>query len=235
MTKNLAPAIASAILAGVPLPTFDVTMTVDEAYGVQHDVLGLCAPEGLAGIKAGMTTPASQSFFGIDKFLLGGICPKTVQASGWAVPFRAGRLIECEVALRVDRGGRPIACAPALELVSLNFARETDMNATNLLATNLGAEFILLGDFQPWKKEFDDSAISLSHNGTQVNFAEVQDALGGPSLSAELICLEARARGYNLTPDLIFMTGACGQVVPAEKGKYEADFGALGSVFLEID
>ena len=235
MTKNLAPAIASAILAGVPLPTFDVTMTVDEAYGVQHDVLGLCAPEGLAGIKAGMTTPASQSFFGIDKFLLGGICPKTVQASGWAVPFRAGRLIECEVALRVDRGARPIACAPALELVSLNFARETDMNATNLLAANLGAEFILLGDFQPWKKEFDDSAISLSHNGTPVNFAEVQDALGGPSLSAELICLEARARGYNLTPDLIFMTGACGQVVPAEKGKYEADFGALGSVFLEID
>ena len=89
MTNNpalseLAPAIASAILAGAPLPTFDATMTLDEAYGVQHDVLGLCAPEGLAGIKAGMTTPGSQSFFGIDKFLLGGICPKTVQASGWA-------------------------------------------------------------------------------------------------------------------------------------------------------
>ena len=239
MTKNpapeLAPAIASAILAGAPLPTFDVTVTLDEAYGVQQDVLSLCAPEGLAGIKAGMTTPASQSFFGIDKFLLGGICPKTVQACGWAVPFRAGRLIECEVALRVDREGCPIACAPALELVSLNFARETDMNATNLLAANLGAEFILMGDFQPWKKEFDDLAISLSRNGTPVNSGEVQDALGGSSLSAELICLEARARGYTLTPGLIFMTGASGQAVPAEKGKYEADFGALGSVFLGND
>ena len=148
-SPELAPAIASAILAGAPLPTFDATITLDEAYGVQHDVLGLCAPEGLAGIKAGMTTPASQSFFGIDNFLLGGICPKTEQASDWAVPFREGRLIECEVALRLDGEGRPVAGAPALELVSLNFARETDMNAIKLLAANLGAEFIVLGEFQP--------------------------------------------------------------------------------------
>ena len=234
LSPELAPAIASAILAGAPLPTFDATMTLDEAYGVQHDVLGLCAPEGLAGIKAGMTTPGSQSFFGIDKFLLGGICPKTVQASGWEVPFRAGRLIECEVALRVDGDGRPIACAPALELVSLDFARETDMNATNLLAANLGAEFIVLGEFQPWEKKFDDLAILLSRNGTPVNSGVVQDALGGPSLSAGLIFSEARERGYDLPPDPILMTGACGHVVPAEKGKYEADFGTLGSVYLGI-
>ena len=231
---TIASAIAAAIVAGEALPPFDVTMTLDEAYGVQHDVLGLCAPEGLGGIKAGMTTPGSQSFFGIDKFLLGGICPKMVQASGWAVPFRAGRLIECEVALRVDGEGRPIACAPALELVSLNFARDTDMNATNLLAANLGAEFIVLGEFKPWKVEFDDLAISLSHNGAAVNSGEAQEALGGPSSAAGLIWSEARARSYNLTPDLILMTGACGQVVRAEKGQYEASFGALGSVHLEV-
>jgi len=120
-------------------------------------------------------------------------------------------------------------------LVSLNFARETDMNATNLLAANLGAEFIVLGEFQPWRDEFDDLAISLLHNGNLVNSGAVNDALGGPSLSAELICSEARARGYDMTPNLILMTGACGQVVPAEKGKYEACFGALGSVHLEIE
>ena len=234
LSPELAPAIASAILAGAPLPIFDTTMTLDAAYGVQHDVLGLCAPEGLAGIKAGMTTPASQSFFGIDKFLLGGISPKTVQASGWAVPFRAARLIECEVALRVDGEGRPISCAPALELVSLNFARETDLNATNLLAANLGAEFIVLGEFQPWKEELDTLAISLSHNGASVNSADATEALGGPSSSAGLMCSEARARGYELTPDLIWMTGACGQIVPGERGKYEACFDALGSVHLEI-
>ena len=234
LLPELAPAIASAILAGAQLPTFDAAMTLDEAYGVQHDVLGLCAPEGLAGIKAGMTTPTSQSFFGVDKFLLGGICPKTVQSSGWAVPFRAGRLIECEVALRVDGEGHPIACAPALELVSLNFGRETDMNATNLLAANLGAEFIVLGEFQPWKEEFDTLAISLSHNGASVNSADAKEALGGPTLSAGLMCSEASTRGYDLTPDLIWMTGACGRVVPGEGGKYEACFGALGSIYLEV-
>ena len=83
--------------------------------------------------------------------------------------------------------------------------------------------------------EFDDLVISLSHNGAAVNSGEVQDALGGPSSSAGLIWSEARARGYNLTPGLILMTGACGQVVPAEKGKYEVDFGALGSVYLEVE
>ena len=111
LSPQLAPAISSAILAGAPLPPFEATMTLDEAYGVQHDVLGLRAPEGLAG------------------------------------PFREDRLIECEVALRVDGEGRPIACVPALELVSLNSSRETDMNAINLLAVNSGAEFIALGEF----------------------------------------------------------------------------------------
>ena len=52
--------------------------------------------------------------------------------------------------------------------MSLNFARDTDINATNLLAANLGAEFILLGEFN-LEKEFDDLAISLSHNGMPVN------------------------------------------------------------------
>ena len=234
LSSEIALEISSAILAGTPLPEFKGTLTFNEAYSVQQNVLGLCAPEGLAGIKAGMTTSASQSFFGLDNFLLGGICPKTVQASGWAVPYRAGRLIECEVALRMDLEGRPIACAPALELVSLNFARESDMNATNLLAANLGAEFIVLGEFQPWKEEFDTVSISLSRNGASVNSAEAQDALGGPSLSAGLMCFEASARGYDLTPDLIWMTGACGQIVPGERGKYEACFGALGSVHLEV-
>ena len=143
-------------------------------------------------------------------------------------------MIECEVALHVDGEGRPIACAPALELVSLNFARDTDMNATNLLAANLGAEFIVLGEFQPWKVAFDDLAISLLHNGAFVDSGEAQEALGGPSSAARLIWSEARARSYNLTPDLILMTGACGQVVRAEKGQYEASFGALGSVHLEV-
>jgi 2-keto-4-pentenoate hydratase len=120
-------------------------------------------------------------------------------------------------------------------LVSLNFARATDMNATNLLAANLGAEFVVLGEFQPWKEELDALAISLLHNGAFVNSAGVQDALGGPSSSAGLICSEARVRGYDLAPDLILMTGACGQVVPAEKGKYEAAFGSLGSVHLKVE
>ena len=92
----------------------------------------------------------------------------------------------------------------------------------------------MLGKFQPWKREFDDLPISLSYNGVSINSGDVTDALGGPFLSAGLIFSEARARGYDLQPDPILMTGACGQVVPAEKGKYEADFGALGSVCLGI-
>ena len=57
----------------------------------------------------------------------------------------------------------------------------------------------------------------MSHNGKPVNSGEVQDALGGPSFSAGLICSEASARGFTFMPDWILMTGACGQVVPAAK------------------
>ena len=57
---------------------------------------------------------------------------------------------------------------------------------------------------------------SLSKNGASVNSAEAQDALGGPPLSAGLICLEASDQGYDLTADLILLAGACGQVVPGK-------------------
>ena len=108
------------------------------------------------------------------------------------------------------------------------------MNATNLLAANLGTGFIVLGEFPPWKVELDNLAITLTYNGESVICGQVQDALGGSSFSARSICSEASARGYDLTPDLILITGACGEVVRKAEGRYEAHFGTLGSGHLDI-
>jgi 2-keto-4-pentenoate hydratase len=62
----------------------------------------------------------------------------------------------------------------------------------------------------------------------------MSDSLGGPETAVSWIVQEAEARGFSLGKETLLLTGACGKVVPAEVGEYNADFGPLGSIGFEI-
>ncbi len=63
----------------------------------------------------------------------------------------------------------------------------------------------------------------------------MSDAIGGPEKSVPWIWNEASSRGFETRGDTLLLTGACGAVVPGERGHYKADFGALGTIEFEID
>ncbi|MGC6500807.1 MAG: hypothetical protein ACON4C_11490 [Henriciella sp.] len=235
MSDQFATELASAILQHRPLPKFCDELTLEGAYALQHQVTSAIAPEGAAGIKAGVTASPVQSYFGIDHPLIASLYPKSKHNSGDKLSFIEGRGIECEVAVLMDENGRPKAIAPAIEFVFVKFSEASDMSAANLVASNLGADAFLVGDFQPWKDgAFDELTAVLSRNGEEIGRADMNDAIGGPGPATEWMFNEAKARGFRVGADTLIMTGACGQAMPGEIGNYVMEIDRLGSVSFVI-
>ena len=232
--EALAQALAAAQANHAPLPEIEAALTLDEAYAVQHQLVALRSPGATGGIKIGVTTRAAQTHFGLDHALLGGLYADGRLASGTDLPYLEGRSLESEFAVIVDAGGEPKAIAPAIEIVYVKFARQTDMTAANLTAGNLGADLFLVGEFLPWDSPHENASVTLRRDGEMINEASMNDALGGPTSAINWLAEEARQRGYTLEDDTLVMMGACGAVVPASKGSYEADYGAMGRVAFTI-
>ena len=154
--------------------------------------------------------------------------------AGDTIPYLKGRSLETELAVVVDSKGRPKAIAPAIEVVFVSFERQSDMCASNLVLSNLGADLYIVGEFLPWDSPHQGAKATLRRNGEVVNEASMDDALGGPANALSWVWKEIGARGYPIEGETLILMGACGAVVPAEKGSYLADYGALGALEFHV-
>ena len=232
--KALVTAVADAMRTRVPIPAIDAGLSLPEAYELQKDVTRQCWPDGTGGIKAGVTAPTAQQFFGVDQALIANLSAHGRLDDGCRIPFIRGRMLECELAVIIDAEGNPQAIAPAIEIVLVQFARSEDMTAANLVLSNLGADSYIVGQFQKWSPPYGEATVQLRRNDELINQAALADSLGGPEKSVPWICQEAQARHYSIGSETLLMTGACGKVIPAEVGHYTADFGSLGKLEFEI-
>ncbi len=232
---ELERSIATAVAEGKPLPRLPENLSLDEAYQRQHLVTEFRSPGGIAGIKAGVTAKNVQAFLEIDEALIASLYEGTKLNSGVSLPFVEGRLIETEVALRIDASGHLLSIAPALEIVAVRFQDPSEMNAANLVMCNLGADLFVVGEFKPWDPAFDDLAVTLVKDGGLMNETNVNDALGGPGAGAKWVLNEANKRGFTVGDDTVFMMGACGKAMAVEPGHYFGDYGVLGNIELTVE
>jgi len=233
--NDFAQELASAIRANEPLPKFNEALDLEAAYALQHRVTKSMTSGPTGGIKAGVTAGPVQAFFGLEHALIASIYPEARQKSGDTIGYVEGRGIECEVAVLLDGNGRPKAIAPAIEFVFVKFSDQSDMIAANLVASNLGADVYLVGDFQPWADgTFSALSAILTRDGEEVSRANMNDAIGGPGPATEWIVQEANTRSFDCREDTLIMTGACGALVPGEKGDYRMSIEGLGAVEFTI-
>ena len=236
MPNDFAQELASAIRANQPLPKFNEALDLEAAYALQHRVTKSIISGPIGGIKAGVTAAPVQSFFGLDHALIASLYPEARQKSGDTLGYVEGRGIECEVAVLLDGNGRPKAIAPAIEFVFVKFSDQSDMIAANLVASNLGADAYLIGDFQPWSDgAFSALSAILSRDGKEISRANMNDAIGGPGPATDWIVQEAKMRGFDYREDTLIMTGACGALVPGDRGDYRMSIEGLGAVTFTIE
>lgn len=226
--------IISAVQTRSTLPKFPESLTVAEAYAIQHQVVASLGGESVIGLKAGLTSVASQQSFGISHPILGRLFESGRLFSETTLQFTAGRFLECEIGICVDASGVPSSVCPVIELPRLAFALPTDASGPNLIACNVAADRYIQGDCVESLTSFADRSVELKRDGKTMFHANLTEPLGGPFESLAWMVRESQSRGFSVPDEALMLTGACGGIHPAVPGSYVADYGCLGNIEFEI-
>ena len=250
---SLAKRVVEAHARGQLLPlvsTMDASLSLDAAYRVQHLFASeLLKSEHKSGYKAGLTTAASQSYFGVNAALSGVLFESMNRSDERVISLVQfhNLFIETELAFILSEPiHAPIedtmalkrvigSVVPALELPDQRFLGNAPLTAVDLVAGNLSAAGYILGESQA-DPMVDLSAltITLSRDGETVSQGRGSDAFGDPWAAALWLVNHLIDHGWTIEPGQILLSGALGKVVEAQSGAYEADFGPLGKLFVEI-
>ena len=228
--RDIAGAMAAAILAGEPLPKMPSGITLDEAYALQKHVVAAVSQGAVAGLKAGITAAAGQQAFGLTHPLIGSLYESGRLAPGATFASAPGVSLECEIGLVVDENGAPKSAGPVIEVPRMAFSNAEDRTGVNLTACNIAADRYIVGEQQPLRDSYGDIRIALTRDGDEVCSAQASDALGGPQAALAWMLDEARRRGLEVADGMLLITGACGGIHPAEPGHYVADYGDFGRI-----
>lgn len=228
--RDIAGAMAAAILAGEPLPKMPSGITLDEAYALQKHVVAAVSQGAVAGLKAGMTAAAGQQAFGLTHPLIGSLYESGRLAPGATFASAPGVSLECEIGLVVDENGAPKSAGPVIEVPRMAFSNAEDRTGANLTACNIAAYRYIVGEQQPLRDSYGDIRITLTRDSDEVCSAPASDAFGGPQAALAWMLDEARKRGLEVADGMLLITGAVGGIHPAEPGHYVADYGDFGRI-----
>jgi 2-keto-4-pentenoate hydratase len=76
--------------------------------------------------------------------------------------------------------------------------------------------------------------VAMTLDGAEANKGAASDALGDQWKALLWLVNGAIEKGYTLEPGQVLITGAMGQMIPGKPGKYEADYGALGTLSFTV-
>ena len=251
--ESMAERLITAHETGELLPLVsseDAGLKLDAAYRIQRlFVEERSKKERISGYKAGLTTKASQSRFGLGSALSGVLLESMDRTGEQVIELKEFHrlLIETEIAFIVDERIRERvedtsalkemvgAVAASLELPDVRFAEGEKLRGIDLAASNVSAAAYVLGEKTgDLTANLSELEVTLTRNGEIVNEGHGSDAFGDPWKVALWLVNSLLAQGWTIEPGHVLLTGALGDIVPAEAGHYEADFGLLGKLSIEI-
>ena len=224
-----AASLAAAIVDATPYPPFAEGLDLEQAAELQAAVVAIISPDGPGGLKAGVTVEAAQAALGVPGPLLGHLHAGRGLESGCELPADEGVKIECEIGVRLGADGTIRGIRPVIELARLDWSTPSDFTGPNLLATNIAADRYIVGAESEWTGDPTD-AITATRSGAVFVESAASFSLGGPTAAVDWLIAEAARRGYEITDDVLFITGACGAVEPLTAGEYVVDYGSLGTI-----
>ena len=226
---------------------FNQTASEGSAYQVQLQyVQARQNNDAIAGYKAGLTSVTGQK-----KFKVSGALSGVLFSSGHLTNLKqvklstAGKLmLETELGFILAKPiTQPINDLPTLqqrvesvaaviELPDIGFQHPQQISGTDLIAANVSAHQFIIG------QTLDINAINninlltthLQHEGQPIYDGKATDALGDQWQALLWLVNQLISQGHQLAAGEILITGALGKMVPAQLGRYQADFGRLGQI-----
>lgn len=217
------------------------------AYEVQRLLVKtLSRHSAIAGFKAALTSPAAQQRFGVAEPVFGVLFEQGRLEPGAAVPITAFRspLVETEIGywLRVAVS-QPVPDAQAMralihrvalvvELPDMRFASMSSVSAPDLIATNAGSAYFVVGP--ELGSGCDPNALEVSLEGpksgvsprTELSRGRGDEPFGDQFEALRWLLNAAVRAGYTVLPDQLLITGAIGGVTRGAPGRYVARYSA---------
>jgi 2-keto-4-pentenoate hydratase len=222
---------------------------IDEAYRIQSQLAG--RPGNIVrGWKVTALAPEQQRGFLTNRPVAAALlspfvhmAPATLSAKQFIVP-----LLECEVAFvlgadlpprqqaytRSDIEAAVEAVVPAMEIADGRWPA----NASDLLklADSMGnGAFISGTPVRDWRKlDLDNLAVTLTHDGAVAERGSSARILGNPLLAVVALANAQPLPADGLKRGQIVTTGTCTTPIPPKRGVYVGEFGALGTLRLDM-
>jgi 2-keto-4-pentenoate hydratase len=223
--------------------------SVEEAYRIQSQ-LAARAGNAVRGWKVTALNIEQQRGYLTDRPVAGALlspfvhaAPSVLSAAQFVVP-----LLECEVAFLLGADLPPRdqdytrgeieaaveAVVPAMEIADSRWPA----NAPDLLklADSMGnGAFIAGTPVRDWRRlDLDNLAVTLTHDGAVVERGSSTRILGNPLLAVIALANAQPLPAGGLKRGQIVTTGTCTTPIPPKRGVYVGEFGALGTLRLDI-
>lgn len=231
-----------------PLPSAQLpSLNEEKAYALQRELAKRIVEKGdkVSGFKGGLTSGATQKRFGVDQPLLGPLFrsgelgpdatvdPKTFTKLflETEVGYVLGEKIS-EPVKDVDSLKKKIKeVFPAVELPDMRFDDMKNLKGTDIIVDAVSCAKYIVGKRVPADQvDVAGVEVTLKLDGQEVNKGKASDALGDQWKALLWLVNAAVVQGWTLEPGYIFITGAMGNMLPGKPGKYEGDWGKLGTL-----
>lgn len=218
-----------------------------QAYAVQKELLNRRVADGdsIVGHKAGLTSEAAQARYDMFEPVAGSLLKSQVKNTATFVSLRQLKnpMVEMEIGfelkLSIRSAPRDVEelktfvrqIVPVIEVPNPDFEPADKVSGADIIASNVAAAVVIKGRPKPIDAvDLAELEVSLSRNNEVISLGAGSDAMGDP-WEALLWLVQQRLReGFEVKRDDLLITGALGEVVPGEAGRYVGDFGRLGRV-----
>jgi len=235
-----------------PLPSAQVPdLTEAKAYAFQGKLVKALVAKGdvISGYKAGLTSVEGQKRFGVSGAILGPLYKAgelgpdaVVEKKAFVRPF-----IENEVGYVIgEKITAPVKdeaalkkmvkeVFPAVELPDLRYGDMKNLKGADIIADGVGSSKYIVGKRMPADKvDVNQVKVTMTLDGAPFNEGKAEDAMGDQWKALLWLVNGALEKGYKIEPGQVFITGALGKMLPAKEGKYEGNYGPLGTLSFTI-
>ena len=236
--------------SSIPLAhLIDETLTIERAYAVQTRLVRRESKNAAPiGFKAGLTSEAARERFHAGSAIAGVLLrPADSLPAHLSLSEFRGLYIETEVAMRIGNPIRkPVAnvaelrshidgIAAAVELPNLDYERPDQLNALDIIASNVAAAHFMTGSFAPpEQRDPNQLTVTLECNAERLSTGQGRDAMGDQWQAALWLVNTMVGQGWELEAGQVLLTGALGKMVKASEGECIAHFGVWGTLSVLI-
>lgn len=225
------------------------TLTLVEAYEVQHELMKLRCQEGetIIGVKMGFTSEAKMQQMGVSEMIIGQLSDAMLGSNGGSVNrshFIHPR-VEPEIAFRLKKDiTQPIelhevldyvdGIAAALEIIDSRY-ENFKFSLEDVVADNCSSAAYVLGVMQEPLEVLSDLDMSLLINGKTVESGSSNDILGNPWRS--LVAASELATKYKLSlkaGQIVLAGAATSAHFIKENNEVAAEVAQLETVFFRM-